>query len=105
MPPSAQSVNLVEVRTGVEEVRASARHSMPADVDPWMSVVNSALPSTMAASTTCPRPEFRASSMRTDDPKSEEHRAAAVVADEVEGERRALADRPTLLARRRTRCS
>ena len=63
----------------------------PAAIKPANIVASSEAPSTIAASTTWPRPLVRASMTRTGDAECEQHAAAAEVADQVERRHRRLA--------------
>ena len=57
------------------------------------------MPSTIAASTTCPCPEARASITAAEDPEGEQHAAAAEVADHVQRRGRLLARPPEVRER------
>ena len=57
---------------------------MPAPRRPWISVISSADPSVIAASTTWPSPVDRACSSAGEHAEREQHPAAAEVAEEVQ---------------------
>ena len=54
---------------------------------PWKSVVSSATPSTIAASTTCPRPDRERSTSALEDAHDEEHATTTEVAQQVQRRR------------------
>ena len=81
-------VDVVEVRAACRAGWCPARPSQtPMAMSPWMKVMSTAAPSTMAASTTWPSPERLASTSAADDAEGQQHAAAAEVADQVERRR------------------
>ena len=80
-------VHVVEMRAGISEVAAALGRSMPAACMPKKVVASDAVPSTIAASTTCPRPELRASRIAASSPNARYSEPPRVVADEIERER------------------
>ncbi len=85
VPAVSGRVDVVERRAAVEQVAATlGSATRPAARRPANSVVRWAAPSTMAASTTCPRPGGPGHVQRRQAADDEVERAAAEVADEVE---------------------
>ena len=83
--PSARGVDVVERRAGVEQVDPAAGPATPPrPAAPAAGAVSSAAPSTIAASTTWPRPLACRSLQRGEDADEAEHRAAAEVAEQVQ---------------------